>query len=257
MTILFSKNPTTSEANASTTKLLVALLAYSLIPKMDDTATVIPADVVGPGDSRIDLIAGDVVTYLDLLHALLIPSANDAANCLASSLLGRSAFIAAMNSKASALGMDGSYFSDVAGAVSGTTSTASDLVKLMREFSKNEFLVGISATLTYPVKITGPNARTVNVTHTTKFQSDRFPELICAKTGTIQPDRAGDKPPAANIVALWSLPDGKKRISVVLGSGLGSTDRYDDLRTIMDFEILRSKSNATGGVNYNANQISQ
>lgn len=242
MTIVFSKEINTEQCNASTTKMMTALVAFDLISDMQSLVTVTADDLVGSGESRVNFNSGDTLTYQDLLYGMLIPSGNDAANCLARTLGGRSNFVAAMNAKANTLGMTNSNFEDPAGIDPFTVSTAVDLYKLMLEFMRNPILVTISGTMTYSLTITGANARPVIVEHTVKPHISRFPELICAKTGTaFFSGELAQRNSGGCLVALWELPNKEKRISVVLGSGDGytPTDRYDDLRRLMDFEISR------------------
>ena len=60
-----------------------------------------------PAESRINLRAGERMTVHDLLEALLLESANDAAETLAEGVSGsREAFVAEMNARATELGLD-------------------------------------------------------------------------------------------------------------------------------------------------------
>ena len=241
MTIVFRKDISTQQCIASTTKLMTALIAFDLISDINSQVTVTSADLVLSNESRVNFQVGDVVTYLDMLHGLLIPSGNDAANCLARTLGGTSSFLAAMNNKATVLGMTQSYFADTSGFSINTVSTALDLSKLMVEFSKNSILVTISGTMTYAITVTGSNARSIPIEHTVSPHLSRFPEFICAKTGTVSFGSGYERYDSGGcLVVLWKLPSNEKRVSVILGSGTGTNDRYDDLRKMMDFEITRN-----------------
>ncbi|WP_179988405.1 MULTISPECIES: D-alanyl-D-alanine carboxypeptidase family protein [unclassified Acinetobacter] len=242
MTMVFSKDISTQQCNASTTKLMTALVAFDLISNMNDQVTVSAADLVGSNESRVNFQALDVVSYLDLLYGLMLPSGNDASNCLARNLGGASAFIGAMNTKAANIGMTNTNFADTSGVSYLTTSTALDLSKLMTEYAKNQLLVTIAGAMTHIIKVSGVNARDITIEHTVKPYISRFPELICSKTGTVSFGTGYEQYDSGGcIIALWKLPSNESRVSVVLGSGIGANDRYDDLRKMIDFEIARSK----------------
>ena len=66
---------------ASTTKIMTALVAAETLPL--DHRVEIPAEAVGVEGSSVYLRDGEVLSIGDLLHALLLASANDAAVALA------------------------------------------------------------------------------------------------------------------------------------------------------------------------------
>ncbi|HXD53560.1 MAG TPA: hypothetical protein VN618_02280 [Solirubrobacteraceae bacterium] len=72
-------------------------------------------------------------TERQLLEALLIPSGNNVAELLAGLTAGGEArFIAEMNAKARALGMDHTIYTDPSGFDPGTVSTAADQLRVFR-----------------------------------------------------------------------------------------------------------------------------
>jgi serine-type D-Ala-D-Ala carboxypeptidase (penicillin-binding protein 5/6) len=83
--------------------------------------------------SAVPVRAGEVLTERDLLLALLLPSANNVAETLATWVSGnRVAFIAQLNATAAAMGMDHTHFADPSGFSAQTVSSAADLVTLAR-----------------------------------------------------------------------------------------------------------------------------
>jgi D-alanyl-D-alanine carboxypeptidase (penicillin-binding protein 5/6) len=88
------------------------------------------------GGSQVYLKEGEVFLLEDLMYALMIQSANDAAMAMALSVAGSSAgFVDMMNKKAGELGMSNTTFHSVHGlppasGQSGDTSTPRDLAKL-------------------------------------------------------------------------------------------------------------------------------
>ncbi|NLT06744.1 MAG: D-alanyl-D-alanine carboxypeptidase [Solirubrobacterales bacterium] len=131
-TVLLSKEPDRRAAIASTTKLMTALLTLERA-ELDD---VFPASDyrAAPVESRIDLQPGERMRVEDLLVALMLESANDAAVALAQGISGSTAaFVAAMNERAAELGLDGTSYANPIGLDDpGNYSTATDLATLAR-----------------------------------------------------------------------------------------------------------------------------
>jgi D-alanyl-D-alanine endopeptidase (penicillin-binding protein 7) len=80
-------------------------------------------------------------TREELLTAMLVRSDNAAAETVASDYPGgRSGFMQAMNDKARSLGMYSTHFDDPTGISSLNTSTAEDIVKLLKATAAIEFI---------------------------------------------------------------------------------------------------------------------
>ena len=113
-TTMLAKRPDSERAIASTTKLMTALLALERA-KPDDVFTA-PAYNAMPAESRINLRAGERMTVHDLLEALLLESANDAAVTLAEGISGsREAFVQDMNERAAELGLEHTSYANPIG----------------------------------------------------------------------------------------------------------------------------------------------
>jgi serine-type D-Ala-D-Ala carboxypeptidase (penicillin-binding protein 5/6) len=128
--VLFARQPDERRAIASTTKLMTALLTLERA-KPDEVFTAPDYDAA-PAESRIDLAAGERMTVADLLKALLLESANDAAVTLARGVSGSTArFVAAMNRRAEELGLDDTSYANPIGLdEAGGYSSAHDLATL-------------------------------------------------------------------------------------------------------------------------------
>jgi D-alanyl-D-alanine carboxypeptidase len=112
---------------ASVSKLMTAVVATDLLP-MDKKVTITPSmTAVDPTEGILQI--GDTYTVEDLLHVMLLPSNNVAAESLAEAY-GRTAFLAAMNAKAQSWGMTNTYYDDPSGLSAANESTADDLLKL-------------------------------------------------------------------------------------------------------------------------------
>ncbi len=111
--VLFEKDMHKKMFPASMTKLMTAIVTVEN-KSMDDT-TVVTESAIGDinkyESTNVDLNAGDVLTVDELMHALLIPSANDAANVLAEFVGGsEEEFVKMMNKKAKELGCKNTNF---------------------------------------------------------------------------------------------------------------------------------------------------
>ena len=139
-TVLFSKNSDARLPMASTTKIMTATV---IIENCDlDAAVKIPAEAVGIEGSSVYLTRGEKLSVRQLLYALLLSSANDAATALAIFAAGTvDNFAAMMNSAAKRLGLLNTHFNNPHGLDSKDHyTTASDLARLtayaltLREF---------------------------------------------------------------------------------------------------------------------------
>lgn len=104
---------------ASITKLMVALLAMEKVAadelRLDDRVT-ISGIASKMGGSQVYLKEGEIFTLEDLMKAMLVASANDAAYAIAERIAGsEEAFLRMMNEKAKALGMSDTTFRSVHG----------------------------------------------------------------------------------------------------------------------------------------------
>jgi D-alanyl-D-alanine carboxypeptidase (penicillin-binding protein 5/6) len=99
---------------ASVTKLMTFLLVQDRLTRGDislQTPVQVTAEAAKTGGSQVYLAEKEVFSVEELLYALMIASANDAATALAIHLTGsRSAFVELMNSRARELGLTNTTF---------------------------------------------------------------------------------------------------------------------------------------------------
>jgi D-alanyl-D-alanine carboxypeptidase (penicillin-binding protein 5/6) len=138
--VLFARRPAQERPIASTTKLMTALLTVRHL----GLHQVLTASDYGlpPVDSQIGLRPGERMRVSDLLRALFLPSADDAALDLADGVAGSApAFVAMMNAQARRLGLRHTHYANPIGLdAPGNYSTASDLVALARVVRRNRFI---------------------------------------------------------------------------------------------------------------------
>ncbi len=137
--VVFQRRAGSSRSIASTTKLMTALLVLERAT-LDDTLTVVPY-AAGPAESVAGLRAGERLRVADLLRALLVVSANDAAVTLATRVAGsRERFVRLMNQRARQLGLRATHFANPVGLDDPQNySSAEDLVSLALVLRRNAF----------------------------------------------------------------------------------------------------------------------
>ena len=129
-TVLYSHNSKQRLPMASTTKIMTAIVA--LEEADPDALVTIPRTAVGVEGSSCYLQEGEVLSMRSLLYALLLQSANDAANAIALYVAGGiEEFAILMNLKAATLGLSNTHFDNPHGLDSDTHYTsAEDLARL-------------------------------------------------------------------------------------------------------------------------------
>ena len=147
--ILYAKNASLPLANASTTKIMTALVILEDCP-LEDKVT-IPAEAAGVEGSSIYLQAGDEYTVEELLYGLMLRSGNDAAVALALHHSGSiAAFAQAMNERALLLGATDSCFANPHGLPDERHhTTARDLALISAAAMENEVFRTIVSTRCY------------------------------------------------------------------------------------------------------------
>ena len=148
--VLYAKQANVRRPIASVTKIMTALLALESLP-LHEMVTVDPRAVFGKHDygasSTLGLRTGERISVEDLLYALLLGSANDAAIQLAIAVDGSpEAFVRHMNQRARELGMRATRFYSTSGLDDRGLSTPSDLFRLTRTANANETFRTITAT---------------------------------------------------------------------------------------------------------------
>lgn len=157
--VLLDQNSGQQRCVASLTKMMTALLLLESGKNLDETITV-PADLTeefqkirSQNGSTILLAAGEQLRRIDLLYALLVCSANDAASVIAWDVAGSiPAFVQQMNARAEQLGCTSTRFSCPHGLYDdGNVSTAQDMGKIAMACAQYEIYRQIADTLQYEI----------------------------------------------------------------------------------------------------------
>ncbi|MDH4584855.1 D-alanyl-D-alanine endopeptidase [Pseudomonas sp. BN415] len=155
--VLYARNPTRVMPIASVTKLMVAVVVLESRQPLDEVLTVTIRDnrEMRGVYSRVRL--GSQLSRRELLHIALMSSENRATSTLAHHYPGGyRAFIAAMNTKARALGMTSTRYVEPTGLSPLNVSTANDLVVLLKETRKFPLMTQLSTTESKTVTFVKP-----------------------------------------------------------------------------------------------------
>ena len=143
---LYEKNADVRMPMASTTKIMTAIVALEN-SELDDTVE-IDDSAIGVEGSSAYLKQGDVLTMEELLYALMLGSANDAAVAIACHVGGDvPGFADMMNEKALELGLSDTHFTNPHGLDDEEHyTTAHDLALIAAAALKNDTFKSISST---------------------------------------------------------------------------------------------------------------
>lgn len=239
--VLFEKNAHEKRFPASTTKVMTALLVLENC-ELTDTATASynAISIIPNGYSTAHIQVGETLTIEDLLYALMLPSANEAANILAEHVAGSiSSFATMMNTRAEELGCENTHFVNPNGIHNDDHySTAYDLYLIANEAMKNPEFRKIVSTPTYTLPSTDKYAdndrvckstnQLIHVNNSNRSDNYYYKYCIGIKTGfTTQ---------AQNCLISQASKDGLEILNVVLGAG--TTEDNLSIRFLDSIELF-------------------
>ncbi len=163
--VLYEHNARQKMGMASTTKIMTALTVLSLLEPSD--MLTVPKQAVGTEGSSVYLNEGEKLTALELLYALLLSSANDAAVALAVCAAGSiERFADKMNSLAADLGALDTHFVNPHGLYDKEHyTTAYDLALISRAALEDPTLRTIFATYKKTIPFCGKKDGRLVVNH--------------------------------------------------------------------------------------------
>ena len=144
--VLFEQHAHTRMPMASTTKIMTALVVLETCTLTETVC--VDARAVGVEGSSIYLYEGERLSVEQLLFALMLSSANDAAAALAYHIAGSiEGFAALMNQKADALGLANTHFANPHGLdAKGHYTSAYDLARITAYALQNKDFLRIVST---------------------------------------------------------------------------------------------------------------
>ncbi len=167
--VLFEKDSKTAYAPASMTKIMTMLLVMEALDNKTISLTdqvTISKNAANMGGSQVYLEEGSVATVEELLTAVAIGSANDAAVALAEKLGGTEEnFVAMMNKRARELGCTTAVFKNPHGLdEDGHVISAYDMALIATELVKYEDILKITGT--YETTLTHQNGKSIWLVNT-------------------------------------------------------------------------------------------
>ncbi len=205
---------------ASTTKIMTCLVALEEGDLAKEIS--VPQEAVGIEGSSVYLVRGETLTLSELLYALMLESANDAAVAIALHISGSvSDFVAKMNEKAAQIGMTNTHFTNPNGLPDDAHhSTAKDLSILMCCAMKNEAFAEIASTQTKTIR--APEGKSRFLSNHNRLLRNYEP-CVAGKTGFTKT--------AGRCLVTAAQKDGK----LLVCTTLGAPDDWNDHKELYQY----------------------
>lgn len=236
--ILYEKNSNDVRFPASTTKIMTAILTVENC-NLDDVATVSHNAVYSiPYDyTHASLKEGEELTIEQLLYALMIPSANDAAIVLAEHISGSvEEFAKLMNKRAEELGCKNTHFVNPNGIHSKDhTSTSYDLALMGKFAMQNSIIRKIVSTTQFTLPETNKYSKTDRIFNNSNDLLNTYSRYYYEGTTGVKTGYTGE---AGNCIIASAKKNDFEVILVVLGgesTNTGLSQRYLDCKTLFDY----------------------
>lgn len=222
--VFYAKAPDTKRQNASTTKMMTALLALEH-NKLGTPVTITRKAATTEYSNLGTKAIGDTTTVKNLLYMALLPSDNGAAEALAIHTAGsESAFVALMNARARELGCTHTSFKNPHGLTEkGHGSSARDLAKIAREALSNRTFAKIVNTKSYAFTTAKGNRYTLKTTN-----------KLLGKVKGVRGVKTGFTNAAGQCFVGAFKYKGKTYLTVVLGSP-SSDQRWNDTKALIKY----------------------
>jgi len=220
--VLYSKNSNTAFPIASITKLMTAVVIADARLNMSENITLQQIDFAGAGgkNSSSTLRAGDSMNRAEALLFALMKSENPAAAALARTYPGgRAAFVAAMNAKAKALGMNSSRYVESSGLDPRNVSSARDLGILVNTAAQYGLIRQFSTTPSYDFNL---GYRVLKSNNTNALVRNGGWNINISKTGYINE--------AGRCVVMHTTLNNRPAVVVLLGADTSAARTSDATR---------------------------
>ena len=221
--VLFARKPRERRPIASLTKIMTALLVGE---RTEPTDVVTVSDEAASGRlagiSGLGLEPGERIRVNELMYALLLQSANDAAVALAQHVSGSvDDFVDDMNARAERLGLLNTHFTSPNGLDDDGFSSAGDLVRLTRAAYRSPGFASIVATRLHTVRSLDEPPRIVQNRNVLLWL---YPGAIGVKTGFTSP--------AGFCVVAAAEREGMRLVAVVLGE---PSEPFSDAAALLNY----------------------
>ena len=230
--VLLERDMHSARKPASITKIMTAMLALEngalgdLVFVSADAVYDVPSD-----GSSVGLMPGENVPLEEMLFALMLESANEAANAVAEYVSGSmEAFAQFMTQRAKDLGAMNTQFANSNGLNDDKHYTSAyDMALITREAIKNEHFVRIFGTyqsFMEPTNLQGQRRILNNKNRMLPSSSLPYPGILGGKTGFTNASR--------NTLVEVAQRDGRTLICILL-QGPSATANYQDAKRMLDY----------------------
>ena len=222
---------------ASLTKMMTALLFLESGKDMNAEITIPTSltqefkDIQNANGSTMNLRIGETVRRIDLLNAMLIVSANDAASVIAYDVGGSVLdFVKQMSARAQELGCTGTNFTCAHGLFDyGNVSTAQDLAKIAAACAANQTFAQVAGTASYVLPAT--NLRKAE--HTISSSNSLMNSESANYREYVRWVKGGFTTLAGRCIVAFAEKDGHTYGLVILGSDLDNI--YKEASELLDW----------------------
>lgn len=239
--IIYALNEHEKLSPASVTKIMTLLLSMEAVHdgkiKMDDKV-VISEYAAGMGGTQVYLEPGETQRIEDLIRAVIIRSANDAAVALGEAISGSNeAFVKLMNDRAKSLGMENTHFSNASGLpTEDHYTTAYDIALMSRELLKYDELQKYLTSYMEDILV-GKNKDDTQVMVNTNRLIRDYEGTTGIKTGSTNV--------AGYCISASAKRDNLHLIAVILGGATGQI-RFNEAKKLLDYGFANYESYSIG-----------
>ena len=222
--VVYEKNADKKRAPASLTKLMTALLLIENVDDLENTRMTAPSyvfdEIFLANGSHADIRQNEEVRAIDLLYAMMLPSANEAASTVADYLGGGSIpnFCYLMNARARELGCTNTNFTcahGLYGMAEDNYSTAHDMYLIAKAcYDLGEPFMDVVTTLQYEMPATNKHDKPYNIFTTNHMMRP----TSSVYRSYIQGIKTGSTPEAGFNLISTAKQDGQTYMLVVMGT---------------------------------------
>lgn len=235
--MLYSKDSNTIVYPASLTKIMTSVLALEYYERKGNTeVTVTESALQTLKGNDINLEKGEKASFYDLVAAVTVGGANDAALVIAENVAGSvDAFVKMMNDKAKELGAVNTNFSNPTGYHSPYMyTTVEDMAKICAWAYKNKTFMTLSSLVEYEMRETNTHKKRTFTNSNLLLDPNHWLRHYVEGTKGMN---AGSTAEAGYTLATVYDNDGQTNIVIIIGGKIDGWDYYyfDDAKKLIEY----------------------
>lgn len=227
--VIYEKNSEDIVQIASLTKIVTAITVIENTDNLEKEVTITKDMLKGlDGYAKVGFKVGDKLTYMELLYALMLPSAADAAQALAIDVSGSiEEFANLMNQKVEEIGVTNSKFDNPTGMDSENNySTASDLAQILIYSLENDTFKTLFNTNYYTINSINKKIEKTMIATSSLYNLD---------TSIIKGVKTGFTYDAGMCLASTTTIDNVNYLLITLGAEARTTNNIKDTIKIYEY----------------------